>query len=133
MKRLFFLLLCVCAQRAFAEQVDIIPLPNRSTRVNARFALSNGTALTINDKSLKSTAWYLQTELLKVSGFAIPLKDEKGRHTLIRLNKNKKDEHGLQGYAISMDQHVVTVSAATDEGVFNGVVSLLQLFQKAGT
>jgi len=122
-KLVFFIFLLPVVSSA--QNPNIIPLPKTYTLNDGKFALSSNTIIGMNDASLLPQANYLQTELQKSNGIAIAVDQSEGKAT-IDLQLVKLDE--LPGaYSIKIVPERITISSATNEGVFYGLVSLLQI------
>lgn len=127
---LFLLLAPVCV---FAQNAGIIPQPNGYVKTDGKFELNSNTIIGMNDASLLPQANYLQTELQKSNGMAIAV-DQNEIKALIDLQLVKRDEP-RGSYTLKITTHTVVITSATNEGVFYGLVSLLQLIrtQPVGT
>lgn len=119
------LLLIVANIKAKPQQPQIIPLPQQYTAVPQTFVLSKNTALVVEDKLFSEESFFLQKEILSRKAIPVSRKPAPGA-TTIRLRKNNKQVQ--QGaYSISMSASEVVISAAEEEGIFNGIISFLQL------
>jgi hexosaminidase len=119
--QLFFFL----PQFLFAQQVNIIPLPKSFVKTGGQFQLNSNTIIGMNDDSLLPLANYLQAELQKADGIAIPV-DQNEVRALIDLQLVKKDQ--LSGsYNLKIEPNKITVVASGHEGIFYGIISLIQL------
>lgn len=108
-----------------AQDPGIIPMPKTYTRSQGQFALSSNTIIGMNDASLLPQANYLQAELQKSNSIAIAVDQSEGKAT-IDLRLDKRDE--LPGsYSIKIAPERVTITSASNEGIFYGLVSLLQM------
>jgi hexosaminidase len=109
------------------SQPPIIPLPQKFEKTAGIFRLQNNLILSIDDESLRDEAWYLQKELLRLKNLVTFIRTAPATKTGIRLLKDK-DKKLIQGaYRIRITPGLITISSASDEGVFNGISSLLQL------
>ena len=108
-----------------AQNVNIIPLPNSIVNGTGQFRITGGTIIGMNDASLLPQANYLQTEFQKYNGTPIPVDQDETKAT-IDLRLEKKD--GLPGsYALKIESSKITITAGGSDGIFYGVVSLLQM------
>jgi len=124
---LFFLLPFTSA----AQNPNIIPLPKTYTLSDGKFVLSSNTIIGMNDASLLPQANYLQTELKKSNEMAIAVDQSEGKAT-IDLQLAKRDE--LPGaYNLKIAPERITIRSATNEGIFYGLVSLLQMVKTVPT
>ena len=123
-----FLLL---SQFLFAQ--DIIPLPQSYVKKEGVFHLDGNAIIGMNDNSLLPQANYLQTELQRTTGIAIAVDPNEPSATVDF--KIIKDTRPDGAYSLIIQPNKITISASGNEGVFYGVVSLLQSIrsQSAGT
>ncbi|MDP9080082.1 MAG: beta-N-acetylhexosaminidase [Bacteroidota bacterium] len=116
-----------------AQSINIIPLPKSIVKGTGQFQLNSNTIIGMNNSSLLPQANYLQTELQKANGIAIPV-DQNEVKALIDLQLVKRDE--LAGsYTLKIEPNKITIISSGNDGVFYGIVSLLQLIrtQPVGT
>ncbi|WP_211710166.1 beta-N-acetylhexosaminidase [Mucilaginibacter xinganensis] len=119
-----FLLFPFCLS---AQNISIIPQPRSIVKTNGRFELNNRTIIGMNNASLLKQAYYLKSELEKANGIAVTV-DKDEVKALIDLQLVSADE--LPGsYHLTIESNKITITSAGNEGVFNGVVSLLQLIR----
>lgn len=111
-------------------QPAVIPLPQSFSKGNDTFSLSNKTAIVVNENALKDEAWYLQKELLRLNGITTTIQEQK-KETTIFLSKDSKHKAIIGSYQINMSGTEVRLSASDEEGVFNGISTLLQLVATA--
>ncbi len=110
-----------------AQNINIIPLPNSIIKGNGVFALSDNTIIGANSDTLLPQANYLQNELRKSEGWTIAVDPNEEKANIdLRLVKNKQS---AGSYNLKVEAGKVTISAADNQGVFYGVVSLLQLIK----
>ena len=123
--KLLFLLLVWMPFLLSAQSVNIIPLPKTYAPADGVFLLNGTTAIAVNDNALLPQAHYLQTELNKIEGFAVSIAAEEQNATIdLQLVKNG----GAAGaYTLQIEPKRITIMAAGNEGVFYGIISLLQL------
>ncbi len=124
-KLLVFLFIC---SPAFAQQIPLIPLPNQFSKGTGTFILSSATPV-IADGASQKTANYFQKELLRNSGIAVSIPAQSKNPSVILKMDGKKNPN-IDTYAITMAPAAITVSASSEEGLFNGVTSLLQMIRK---
>jgi len=118
----FFILF---SQFVFAQNINIIPLPASFVKAEGVFQLNGNTILGMNDNSLLPQANYLQTELSKSTGIAIAVDPDEAKAQIdFRLVKNQMVEGA---YTLTIAPGKVTITSSDSEGVFYGIVSLLQL------
>jgi hexosaminidase len=111
----------------FAQNINIIPLPKSFVKTRGTFALNGNTIIGMNNDSLLPLANYLQTELQNANGLAIAV-DQNEIKALIDLQLVKKDE--VPGaYTLKIESNKITIISSGHEGVFYGIVSLLQMIR----
>src|SRR5690606_8089251 len=117
----FFLLLSITVKSQTIP--PIIPLPAEFQKTEGEYILSNKTKIYLADHSLKDEAHFLQKEFLKHQELPISISTEE-TGTGIQLVINE----GLgNSYQLKITNNLIFIASGTDEGVFNGVISLLQM------
>jgi len=111
----------------FAQEVNIIPWPQSFVKKDGQFRLDGNTVIGMNDNSLLPQANYLQTQLQSITGVAIAVDPNEANGTIDF--KIVKDNQPDGAYALTIQPKKVTITAAGNEGVFYGIVSLLQLIR----
>jgi hexosaminidase len=124
-KFVLFVLFLLLSQFAFAQ--EIIPLPQSYQKKEGVFHLNGNTIIGMNDNSLLPQANYLQTELQKASGIAIAVDPNEANATIDF--KIAKDDRAAGAYSLTIQQNKVIITAAANEGIFYGIVSLLQIIR----
>ena len=107
-------------------QPPIIPLPKEYKAINDSFNLNSGVALVIAEAALADEGYYLQKELLKQTGITVAIQRTKSPRSII-LQKSPAKKLITGSYNLNMSANEIAISAADDEGIFNGIISLLQL------
>ena len=127
MKFLSLVIFILFFQFASAQTVNIIPLPQSFIKLAGSFQLTGNTVIGMNDNSMLPQANYLQNELKKADGLLIAVDpDEKNAQIDLKLT----DNHGVIGaYALKIEANKITITASGNEGVFYGLVSLMQLIR----
>lgn len=110
-----------------AQNISIIPLPKSIVKTNGQFQLNSNTVIGMNSNSLLPQAKYLQAELKKTTGMFIEV-DPNEVKALIDLQLVKRDE--LPGsYTLKIESNKIIITSAGNEGIFYGLVSLLQMLK----
>lgn len=118
------------AQPFTESQIPIIPLPNQYSRTKGIFTLNSNTSIIAPDSSSGQTAYFLQKEILRYTG--IPLSIQKyNTAPAIILNLNKISNSEAEDYILQMKPDAVIITAFSEQGLFYGVISLLQMIRKA--
>ncbi len=120
---MIFLLGC---SMLFAQQSPgIIPNPSGYISKGYTFLLDENTSISFNNKQLADEAHFLQEQIFNERELALAVTDE-GKSNVIALLLN--DEKGIEGaYSMTMESGRVVIEASSGEGIFNGIISLMQL------
>ena len=110
-----------------AQSVNIIPQPSSFAKTDGQFRLDKTAIIGVNDSSLLVQANYLQTEIRRTDSLLIPVSKDENKAT-IDLQLIKKDQP-IGAYMLNVIPGKTTITASDQEGVFYGVVSLLQLIR----
>ena len=114
-------------QFASAQTVNIIPIPKSFVKLNGSFQLNSNIIIGMNDNSLLPQANYLQTELKKAEGILIAVDPDEQK---AQIDLKLLDKPGVNGsYDLKIEAHRIIITAAGNDGVFYGLVSLLQLIR----
>ncbi len=110
-----------------AQSINIIPLPKSFVKTEGQFQLNSNTIVGMNNDSLLPQANYLQTELQKINNIAIAI-DQNEVKALIDLQL-LKDNQVLGSYTLKIEPNKITIVSSGNEGIFYGIISLLQLIK----
>jgi len=127
MKFFPLVLFTVCTQLVFSQDINIIPLPKSITKSDGQFQLNENTIIGMNDNSLLPQANFLQTELQKTQGIAIAVDPDENKALIDFKIVQKAEVDGA--YNLKIEPNKITVSSSGSEGIFYGIVSLLQLIR----
>ncbi|RPH32066.1 MAG: beta-hexosaminidase [Bacteroidales bacterium] len=128
-KYLLLLFLVIIPLLSSAQQeVSIIPAPQNCKLGDGYFNLSGNNKL-FADRPFENELHFLQKELLRYRGITTAISCEDKKATI--LLKKADCQNCL--YQIEVNQHRITISSNSDQGIFYGVVSLLQLVNNAKT
>ena len=114
----------------YAQETQIIPRPNQMVPGKGIFRLSTRTPVITPEALFADAADYLRTELLRTSGLPLSAQD-KPSGPAIFFSRATGNAFGPEAYRLQVSESGVTISAATAQGAFYGVVSLLQLTRQA--
>lgn len=126
-KAVFFsIVILFIFQQAFCQAVcPIIPLPNHYEKTDGAFSINNRTSVTVQDSSFLPEALFLKNQLLRYTGISLLSKGDNSSSIVLKKT-NVTD--GIKGsYTIKMRSGQTTIAAANQSGIFNGIISLLQL------
>ncbi|HEY8780770.1 MAG TPA: beta-N-acetylhexosaminidase [Mucilaginibacter sp.] len=110
-----------------AQNINIIPMPKSFVKGMGQFQLNSNTIIGMNDTSLLPQANYLQTELQKANGWTIPVDQNETKATIYFQLVNKDQLPG--SYILKIEPQKITIQSSGNEGIFYGIVSLLQLIR----
>lgn len=123
---LLMIILFVTGNTLFAQTVcPVIPLPAKATKGNGTFIISDKTTIRVPDTSLRAMAVYLQQELLNRYNIRVAI-GSGNRGTAIVLTKQAAGVNP-DGYTLTMYPASAVIAARDPEGIFNGIISLIQL------
>jgi hexosaminidase len=110
-----------------AQNLNIIPQPRSVVNGTGQFNFNNHATVGVNDTSLTSLAVYFQKEIVKAKGLSIAVANSDSV-SLIKLQLLKTQQiTGVYSLKIAPDR--IVVSSSNKEGVFYGLVSLLQIIK----
>ena len=130
MKKLLLSLICCLPGYMVNAQESplIIPTPAEYQKGKNSFLLSDKTAINFSEDLLQEEAHYLQKELLRKR--QLPLVMEKAGHgnqnISLQIIPTIKE-----GYQLTISETNITISSATETGIFHGIISLVQLIEQA--
>lgn len=103
-------------------QPQIIPLPASYELNNGTFSLTDASTIFTTDEALTDELYYFQTELLRRKGMTISRGKDSQSDILLQLDPNQ-----TEGYSLQIQPNQIIISAAKEEGIFHGLISVLQL------
>ncbi len=110
-----------------AQSVNIIPWPQSLKKTDGQFVLNGNTIIGMNSNSLLPQAYYLQTELQKADSLLVAVDPNEVKALIdLQLVKNSLP---TGSYTLNIHSNLIVITSADNEGVFNGIVSLLQLIR----
>ncbi len=124
------LLAFLSTSRAFSQQVPIIPLPNKFVKGTGTFTLTGNTPIILRDQSLRSSAAFLSRQLLRNTGLTLSI-HEKSNSPAIVLRLLKSSNPVAGSYQLKVSPGEIGLTAGSEEGLFYGLNSLLQLVRTA--
>lgn len=124
MKLLLSIFLSVLSIFASAQNnAGLIPMPQKYVQGKGVFRLNSQTSISDNQKELKGIVHYFQDEVLRQKGISIKEKTFSA-NIVLKLIKNKKNP---EGYNLKVSPKQIVISAGTENGIFYGVIALLQM------
>src|SRR5690606_17380319 len=125
-----FLFLSIFVSAVHATEIPIIPKPFLSTRIQETFVLDQTTSILVEHKEANKTGYFLQKELLKHTGIPVTIQDTSVAPTIV-LRISKKVAKNNDSYHLTMHAQQIQVTAPDDDGLFLGIMSLMQLVRQA--
>ncbi|AWW31590.1 beta-hexosaminidase [Echinicola strongylocentroti] len=108
---------------------EIIPLPTTFEGGEEYFSITPKTKIHYSNDLLKEEAYFLQKELLERKSFPISIQTSEATKSGINLALTETQDGG---YQLFIDQTTgITITSATETGIFQGIISLLQLADQA--
>jgi hexosaminidase len=108
-----------------AQSVNIIPLPKSYVSADGQFQMNGTAVIGLNDTTLLPQAKYLQTVLHKVNGLNVTVNQSETKATIDLQISNINQVAGA--YILKIEPQHITIISSGNEGVFYGIISLLQL------
>lgn len=139
MKLFTSLLLLLLGFGAMAQEINLVPQPVqlKTGKTNDTFALSSNTFIYTNDSSTSNSISFLATYLQKNYQLSLLQANVSGlnQKSGINLIIDKKTNSKPNLYTLQIDKHAISISSASDTGIFYGIQTLLQLLptEKAAT
>ena len=125
----FCLFLLITISFSAYSQVNIIPKPNdlMMTPDGGAFKITPQTKIVIKDKSLTSTAEFLNNYLREVYGFELTTTPVGNGKNLIVLQLDKNAPKTKGAYTLISDKKFIAIKGGDASGTFYGMQTLLQL------
>ena len=128
-KWILFGLLLLSTVLPIFSQINIIPQPNDIvlTPEGGSFKITPKTKIVIKDKTLNSTAEFLNSYLREVYGFELTTTPVGNGINLIVLQLDKNAPKTKGAYTLISDKKFIAIKGSDAAGAFYGMQSLLQL------
>jgi hexosaminidase len=127
-----FLLTVFLSHNVIAQQpIQLIPMPNSLVQKEGSFVLQPKTVI-VAAQPLQRLSWYLSNELLKhnmLSLTKLEQSDKAGIYLII--DQQRKNKAGDEAYTLEIKSEKVIIKSATENGLFNGINTFLQLVRTA--
>ena len=124
---IFFQFSCAMKTPTDLSQTAFIPKPVSVTATGGVFEISGETVIYVQD-GLQQTGKYLSDAIEHVSGFAPEIVATEAAATsgiYLSLSATATDL-GTEGYEMKIDKKILSISATSPAGCFNGIQTLLQ-------
>lgn len=113
------------------QKPSIIPVPRVYESQNSTFLLDNNVTIDYDDQLLADEAHFLQEQIFEKKALPLSIgKDLQERKISLVLTG---EEIKSEAYHLNMNGGSIAIKSATEEGIFNGIVSLLQLIEFASS
>jgi hexosaminidase len=130
MKQRLLALTLLFALFATAQDVNIIPKPFRTVKMDGNFSITPATQIILEETGLEKSAQFLNDYLQKFYGFRLQVIKNGGlrnKTNLIRLDIERIGNPIPGAYTIVIDRSSVSIGGDNAIGNFYGVQSLIQL------
>jgi hexosaminidase len=127
MKQFICWLIIATSFASKAQDINIIPQPVSVDVQKGSFTISSQTQIVIPDASLRSTADFFNNYLNKVYGFKLSITSKPRVLNTIILTGNRDKPIGTGYYGLVVSNDHISVNGETNDGVFYGVQTLIQL------
>lgn len=130
-RRFALLLICICSLHFVlaAQECSIVPLPGNCRAVKAVFSLNGQTSIVQSSDDLRPLTAYLQREILQHTGMSLMVQQQADVPVIKLELSGKRDEAASERYSIKMDARGIKIVSGDKEGIFRGLVSLMQLIR----
>ncbi len=113
--------------------LHVIPYPQQVELGGDDFVLQNNLTLVLDKNATavdRKTAEKLITELKEKWGIAASISDDKGAAMIMLTRKGISKKIVEQGYVITTDKSILTITANDEDGLFYGVQTLFQIIKR---
>jgi len=124
------LLQVACTTPTDLSKTSFIPKPVSVVASGKSIEINSSTVIYFQEgvTELQQTAQYLANEINQISGFTPEIKPtaENPENGIYLSAKSIDNELGDEGYQLEIDKNLITISAKSAAGCFNGIQTLLQ-------
>lgn len=132
---LYFLGCSISAVSFSAKGIEVIPAPQEVTVLGSDFCF-DGTVTIVLDRDHSDADQFAAEELVrdlkKEWNISARISDRKENPAIILSHHNAPEKAGTQGYRLIAGIDGITIRAGSEEGLFYGTQTLLQLIRKSG-
>ncbi|NLI99651.1 MAG: hypothetical protein GX371_00655, partial [Bacteroidales bacterium] len=109
------------------QKPSIIPIPQNYRAQNATFHLNSDVSIYFDNPLLADEAHFLQAKIFEDKALTLPMGKglkESGISLVLTGDDTRKG-----AYTLNMSNNSIRIESGTEEGIFNGIISLLQLIE----
>jgi hexosaminidase len=107
--------------------LNVIPQPVEISRSGGTFTLNKTTQWVAQDEASKSVIEFYSSKLKQSTGLELTISKEEPQSNFISLNINPSMPGGKEAYALSVTKNFIYLSGGSEQGLFYGLQTLLQL------
>lgn len=112
-----------------AQNLNIIPQPRSVVNGTGQFIFNNHSTVGVNDTSLVSLATYFKKEVSKATGLTLAVNKDSASNPINLSLLLVNTPQTIGSYNLKINPQHITISSSNKEGVFYGLISLLQLIK----
>lgn len=133
MKKVFllFILLVACGLLFSQQKPFIIPIPQEYKLNAGEFHLKGDVGIYYDNDLLADEAHFLQKQIFEKKSLPLAIQKSKDGRRISLLLNNKNLPKGA--YNLKITNNAVAIEASSEEGVFNGIISFMQLVEFAAS
>jgi hexosaminidase len=110
-----------------AQSLNIIPQPKSVNISTGQFNFNNHTTIGVSDTSLIKLADHFRSEIARAKGLMLSMNNNEATSLIDLVLVNTSQATGA--YALKITPERITITSQNKEGIFYGLVSLLQLIK----
>lgn len=123
----FIFLVLMTASVAHSQTLNIIPAPVKAEAKQGTFSVTPKTTLVVTSRDADKSAAFLNDYLQKFYGFKLNVSKKKTQNAIELIVAHGKESTIAGGYGIEVSGNNIVINSNTEEGVFYGVQTLIQL------
>ena len=130
MKKLLTLLFVLIGFVVTAQEVSIIPQPDKLMRNDGNFSLNKSTIIIVTKKKDELSANFLNNYLQQYYGFKLKIlngKTPKSNYIVLSTWNDPIFKEAIESYQLIVDKNFIAINANYHSGTFYGIQSLIQL------
>ncbi|MGL5563722.1 MAG: glycoside hydrolase family 20 zincin-like fold domain-containing protein, partial [Tannerellaceae bacterium] len=116
-----------CSETHKTQNLALIPYPTEIKINNDKFIFSPKVSIATDTLANKELINYLNTRLKETIGYKLDI-DSNAKSNCINLELNNDTiRFGQEGYSITVNNKIINIIAASENGLFYGIQTLLQM------